>query len=436
MGDTFVIQFMVLFIVVILALGLPVAFVLGSTGIVFGYFFWSPAVIDIVVLKANEMMRSTAMIAVGLFVFMAILLQESGIAEKLYDVMRKWMGALRGGLAAGTVVISTLIAAISGLSTTGVIMMGMLGYRSMVERGYDRRLVMGTIMGGSALGMLIPPSVMLILYGIVANVSIGRLFLAGIIPGLLISLSYVIYILVRCYINPSLGPPLPPEERSNLREKVVSLREVIMPIGLVALVLGTIFLGIATPTEAAAVGVVGAAAVALIYGRLSMKMCFTASESAFKLVAMIMWIVIGAEVFGSVYQGLGATAAVREMLAYFDIGPWAVLIIMQITWLLMGSLLEGGSILLITGPVFIPLAQAMGFDMVWFGILFTINVELATLSPPFGFNLFIMRRIVERSVPTMDIFAATVPFMLMHLLIMVLVMVWPGLATWLPALVF
>lgn len=437
MSELVVIVSMMAAVLALLACGLPIAFVLGGVSIVFGYIFWDPVIIDMVMLKANDMMRPTTLLAVPLFVFMAAVLQGSGVAEALYNSIDKWLGGVPGGLAIGTVIACTFVAAMSGLSSTGVVMMGILGFPAMMALGYDKNLVMGSIMGSSALGMLIPPSVVMIIYGLVAEVSIGRLFLAGVVPGLLLSGIYVLYIFIRCQINPALGPRRPKEERASLGEKIASVKAILLPIAVIAVVLGSIFAGVATPTEAAGLGALGALLAALTNRRLNWNLIRDSSDQTYRVVIMALWIILGATVFAAIYQGLGATGVVRDVLGNAGMSKWAVLITMQIVWIILGCFLDSISILLITGPIFIPLANAFGFDMVWFGILYTINVEMAALTPPFGFNLFVMRSIVsEREASMAQIYRSAVPFIIIHAFVLILVMLVPGLALWLPAKVF
>lgn len=437
MNELVVIVSMMATVLVLLASGLPIAFVLGGVSLVYGYFFWDPVVVDMVVLKANDMLRPTTLIAIPLFVFMASVLQGSGVAESLYNSMDKWLGGIPGGLAIGTVVACTFIAAMSGLSSTGVVMMGILGFPAMMALGYNKDLVMGSIMGSSALGMLIPPSVVMIIYGLVAEVSIGRLFLAGVVPGMLLSGIYILYIFIRCQINPALGPGRPKGERASLGEKFASLKAIILPIMVIAVVLGSIFTGAATPTEAAGLGAFGALFAALANRRLNWNLIRNSSDQTYRVVIMALWIILGATVFAAIYQGLGATSVVRELFENAGLSRWTVLITMQIVWAILGCFLDSISILLITGPIFIPLAQALGFDMIWFGVLYTINVEMAALTPPFGFNLFVMRSIVsEKEASMAQIYRSAVPFIIMHAFVLIIVMLIPSLALWLPERVF
>jgi tripartite ATP-independent transporter DctM subunit len=424
------------FMLVMLASGLPVAFVLGGSAMVFGAFVWGPASMSLVLLRASDLMRANLLVAIPLFVFMALMLERSGLAESLYKALYTWMGGLPGGLAAASVVGCTIVAAMSGISTAGVMMMGLIGYPSMIKRGYDRKMIMGPIMAGGALGPLIPPSVIMIIYGLVASISIGKLFLGGVLPGLMLSAMFIAYVLVRCALNPSLGPPLPKDERARWSEKFIALRGVILPILLVIGVLGSIFSGIATPTEAAAVGAAGSIVCAAVYRRLNLEILIQSAFMTLRVVAMVVWIIFGAMFFAAIYSGIGATKLIQTLLTEWDVSPWVVLIVMQLIWIVLGSLMEALSVLLITAPVFIPVSTALGFDPLWFGVLFVVNCEMGFLTPPFGINLFVMKGILPPSDARMpEIYRAAVPFIFIQFIGLVLVMAFPALAVWLPNLI-
>ena len=284
---------------VLLASGLPVAFVLGGISLLFGFALWGPESINVVAIAASDLLRANLLVAVPLFVFMAFMLEKSGIAEDLYGVMHSWMGGLKGGLAAGTVIACTIVAAMSGISTTGVLMMGIIGLPAMQRRNYDTQLSMGCIMAGGALGPLIPPSVVLIVYSLLSGQSIGKLFLGGIFPGLLLAFVFIVYILVRCFLNPDLGPALPIEERASWKEKFFALRGILLPVLIVSGVLGSLFFGIATPTEAASVGALGAIISAAIYRRLNGKILKDVAFDSLKTVSMVMWVIFGAGCFAT-----------------------------------------------------------------------------------------------------------------------------------------
>lgn len=418
---------------VLLASGLPVVFVLGGIALLFGYSIWGPASLNVVVAAASDLLRANLLVAVPLFVFMAYMLEKSGIAEDLYGVMHRWMGGLKGGLAAGTVVGCTFVAAMSGISTTGVLMMGIIGLPAMLRRNYDKRIAMGCIMAGGALGPLIPPSVVLIIYSLLSGQSIGKLFVGGIIPGLLLAGVFITYILIRCSLNPRLGPALPAEERASWGEKFIALRGIILPVLIVCGVLGSLFLGVATPTEAASVGALGAVVSAGIYRRLSVDILKGVAFQSLKTVSMVMWVIFGAGCFATIYQGIGASELIQNMIKSWPVSKWVILALIQATWIMLGCLMDAISILMVTAPVFIPIANYLGVDLLWFGVLYAVNTEMGYLTPPFGVNLFVMRGVTQdMGITTKEIYAAAMPFVCLQFLGLVLVMVFPGLITWLP----
>lgn len=421
--------------VVLLASGLPVVFVLGGISLVFGSAMWGPASLNVVVSAASNLLRANLLVAVPLFVFMAFMLEKSGIAEDLYGVMHRWMGGLKGGLAAGTVIGCTVVAAMSGISTTGVLMMGIIGLPAMQRRHYDKHIAMGAIMAGGALGPLIPPSVVLIVYSLLSGESIGKLFVGGIIPGFLLACLFIFYILLRCFFNPALGPALPVDERAGWKEKFVALRGIILPILIVCGVLGSLFLGIATPTEAASVGALGAIISAGVYRQLNFKMLRDVAFESLKTVSMVMWVIFGAGCFATIYQGIGASELIQSLIKGWPVSKWVILCLIQGTWILLGCLMDAISILMVTAPLFIPIAHFLGIDLLWLGVLYAVNTEMAYITPPFGVNLFVMRGVTQdRGITTKEIYKAAMPFLCLQFLILVLVMVFPGLITWLPGM--
>lgn len=418
---------------VLLASGLPVAFVLGGISLLFGFALWGPASINVVAIAASDLLRANLLVAVPLFVFMAFMLEKSGIAEDLYAVMHSWMGGLKGGLAAGTVIACTIVAAMSGISTTGVLMMGIIGLPAMQRRNYDTKLAMGCIMAGGALGPLIPPSVVLIVYSLLSGQSIGKLFLGGIFPGLLLAFFFIVYILVRCFLNTDLGPALPIEERASWKEKLIALRGIILPLLIVSGVLGSLFFGIATPTEAASVGALGAIISAAIYRRLNGKILKDVAFDSLKTVSMVMWVIFGAGCFATVYQGIGASELIQNIIKSWPVSKWVILCFIQAIWIVLGCLMDAISILMVTAPLFIPVANFLGIDLLWLGLLYAVNTEMAYLTPPFGINLFVMRGITQgKGITTREIYKAAMPFVCLQFLVLVLVMVFPEIITWLP----
>jgi tripartite ATP-independent transporter DctM subunit len=290
-------------------------------------------------------------------------------------------------------------------------------------------------MAGGALGPLIPPSVVLIIYSLLSGQSIGKLFVGGIIPGLLLAVIFIAYILIRCSFNPSLGPALPAQERATWKEKVIALRGIILPILIVSGVLGSLFLGIATPTEAASVGALGAIISAAIYRRLNFKILKGVAFQSLKTVSMVMWVIFGAGCFATIYQGIGASELIQNMIKSWPVSKWVILSLIQASWIVLGCLMDAISILMVTAPVFIPVATYLGVDLLWFGVVYAVNTEMGYLTPPFGVNLFVMRGITQdMDITTREIYAAAMPFVGLQFLGLVLVMVFPELITWLPRL--
>jgi tripartite ATP-independent transporter DctM subunit len=415
-----------------LMLGTPLAFVLGGVSVVFLYLEMGPLGFYLLASKMWETMQSPTLMAVPLFVFMAILLEKSGVANDLYDMMHQWWGGLRGGLAIGTVLICVIFAAMSGISGAAVVTMGTIALPKMLERGYDKKLALGAINAGGGWGILIPPSILMVLYALLTEVSVGRLFAAGIGPGLTLFVLVSIYIGVRCWLQPELGPALPPEERANWSQKLSSLKAVILPILIVTIVLGAIFGGFATPTEAAAIGVFGALAATLINGQLTWRVIHDASVATLKLTALVMWILFAAHAFSTAYTALGAQSLIVDVMSYIPGGRWGALFFMLMVLFFFGMVLDPVGIMLITLPVFLPIVREAGFDPIWFGILFIIMMEVGYMTPPFGFNLFYLKGVAPPDVTMGDIYASVFPYVAVTLLGVLLIILFPAIATFLP----
>ncbi|WP_370209711.1 TRAP transporter large permease [Alloalcanivorax venustensis] len=419
-----------------LVLGLPLAFVLGGVSVIFLYFTWGPDAFYMVASQIWSTMGNFTLVAIPLFVFMAMVLERTGVAKDLYRMMYLWWGGLRGGLAIGTLGICAIFAAMCGISGAAVVAMGTIALPSMLERGYDKRMVLGCINTGGGWGILIPPSILMILYSLITGVSVGQMFAAGVLPGILLMVLTCIYIIVRCYFQPHLAPALPKDERASWREKMLALRAVILPIIIVVVTLGSIIAGVTTPTEAAAVGVFGALVSALVYRKFSWELMRDASIRTFKLTGMIMWILFAAHAFSAAYQSMGAQELIEGMITGIPGGPWAVIITMMVIVFFLAMVLDPVGIMLITLPVFLPIVQSMGFDPVWFGILFVINMEIGYMTPPFGFNLFYLKGVVPPSITMKDIYVSVIPFVLVEIVGLALIMIFPEIATYRPDLMF
>ena len=422
-------------LILFLALGLPLAFVMGGVGVVGSYFLWGDKGLFLLVSQTYGAMGKFTLLAIPLFIFMAMILERAGVADDLYTLMHRWMGPLRGGLAIGTVIICTIFAAMSGISGAATVSMGVIALPAMLKRNYDKTIAMGCISGGGALGILIPPSVPMILYATLTGESIGGLFAGGVMPGLVLAALFILYIGIRCYFQPSLGPALPVEERVSWREKIISLKAVSLPVLIIVLVLGSIYAGVCTATEAAALGCLGSIFSAVVYRKLNWTLIKETCYRTAALTAMIIWILIGAYCFTSVYTGTGAHELMEHILLSIPGGKWAILITMQIIFLILGCILDPVGIIMICTPVFVPVIKALGFDPLWFGVLFIMNMEMGYLTPPFGFNLFYMKAIAPPGITMGDIYRSIVPFVILQGIGLIIVIVFPEIALWLPRVV-
>lgn len=417
---------------VLLISGVPLVFALGGSAVIGTYFLWGPNALYAVGIRTFSTATSFVLLAIPMFIFMGSMLERSGIASDLYNMMQKWLGGVNGGLAVGTVFVCTIFAALVGVSGAATVTMALVALPSMLGHKYAKGLSLGCIAGGGALGVLIPPSVVMIVLGLYTNTSVGMLFLGGITAGLVIVLLFTAYILIICALRPELGPAVPIEERATWGEKLLSLRSVVLPILLIVVVLGSIIGGAATPSEAAGLGALGALLCAAAKGRLNWASIYESCKVTLRLSCMVMWIVFAAAIFTSLYAAVGADALVRDALSWAPGGPWGVLIGMQIIWIIMGCFLDPIGIMILTAPLFFPIATQLGFDPVWLGVLFVVNMEMAFLTPPFGFNLFYLRSVVPPDVSMADIYKSVAPFVALQALALILMMIFPDLITWLP----
>ena len=422
-------------LVVGLLMGAPLAFVMGGIGLIGGYWIIGDGIFYLVTATAWDAWTSYILLAVPLFILMGNFLQRSGIAEDLYQVLYEWAGPARGGLAMGTVIICAIFAAMAGISAVGTVTMGLVALPSMLKRNYKSTLAVGCISAGGTLGVLIPPSILMIIYGTMAEVSVGKLFMGGLIPGILLTLIFVIYIGVRSFFQPDLAPAIPKEGRPAFKEKCVHLKSLVLPILLILLVLGVIYKGICTPTEAAAVGAFGAFICLIIKGRFTWKIFLESLRSTLNLSCMIMWIVFGAKVFSHVYAASGAADMIKGIVLEAQLGPWSIIIMAQIIMIVLGMFLDPMGILVLTLPVFLPILTALDFDLVWYGIVLTVNIEMGYITPPFGFNLFYMKSLAEpHGIEMREIYLSIVPFVFLGFLGLVLIIIFPQLALYLPSL--
>ena len=429
-----VVIILVLTVLAIFVTGLPIGFALGSVALIYTLLLWGPHALGVAAIAGIAAMQPFIFVALPLFILMGYILERSGVANAMYDTMYKWLGPINGGLAMGTVIICTLIAAMVGIMGAGIITAGVIAMPEMFRRKYDKRMVMGSIMSGGVLGTLIPPSIPMILYSLYARQSVGKMFAGGIIPGFILSAFYCTYIAIRCLRNPKMGPALPVEERVGWKGKFISVKGSILPVFLIVAVLGSIFTGAATPTEAAAVGAFGAFLCAVVYRKFSWGMLREACYRTTRLMGLILWIMVGIGCFNSFFMGMGGAHLVEGLAV--GVNRWAVLIVMQLSLFIMGMFLDDYAIVMIATPIYAPVIVSLGFDPIWFGILFIMNMQMAMLTPPYGFATFYMKALVPKDILITDIWRAIIPFVALQGIGLILVMIFPQLALWLPGLIF
>lgn len=384
---------------------------------------------------AMKLMKWYPLLTLPMFVFMGYMLSESGVADDLYRMFHVWMGPLHGGLAIGTIGLMVLISAMNGLSVAGMAIGATIALPEMLRRGYDKIMVTGVIQAGSSLGILIPPSVVLVLYGMIARQPVGQLWLAGVLPGLLMATLFVIYISLRCRLQPHMGPRLSSEERAQISrgEKLRLLRAGLLPLFIFVSMTGLFMLGYTSLVESSAVGALAATLAALVQGRLTRKVMEETLRKTLGITCMFMWIILAALCFGAVFDGLGAVKAIEGFfVGQLGLEPWQILILMQLSFIIMGMFLDDTAMLVIVAPLYVPLVGSLGFDLVWYGVLYTITCQMAYMTPPFGYNLFLMRAMAPPEVTLGDIYRSVTPFVLIMALTLVLVMVFPQIALWLP----
>jgi tripartite ATP-independent transporter DctM subunit len=430
----------------LLMLGLPMAFCTGSLAVICLFVFGNPAILNMMPSRIFPFMTDYQLSAVPLFIFMAAMLEKAGIIEELFDVIYKWLGALRGGLASATVIACTLLAAMVGVVGATEVTMGMIALPAMLRRGYEPKLACGSLLAGGTLGILIPPSVMAIVYAVVAQQSLGELLIGSVFPGLLLSGMYIVYITARCYLNPALGPALPVEERVSFREKVRLLRNTIAPILLILLVLGVIFFGIATPVEAAGIGTFGALAVCALNRRLNWVNIHEAAMATLKATSMVMWIFFGATMFVGFFIVKGGQDFVANSIIGTGLPPYGILLLMMVVLFILGMFLDWVGILLLTVPIFVPILTKLTFDGVfgfsgvkpedislWYGVIFIVNMQMAFLSPPFGYSLFYLKSVAPPQISMAMIFKAAVPFICLQAIGNALCIIFPQIILYLPS---
>lgn len=429
---------------IMLLTGQRVFAVIGFVGALAGLLLWGTGGSAIPFTSTIKLMNWYPMLTLPMFVWMGYVMSETRMADDLYRMFHVWMGPVPGGLAIGTIFLMVLISAMNGLSVAGLAIGATIALPEMLKRGYDKVMITGVIQGGSSLGILIPPSVVLVLYAMIARQPVGQLWLAGVFPGFLMAGVFLVYIVIRCARNPALGPPLTPEERqAGQAEKYRLLRAGILPFAIFAAMMGPFIYGWASLVEASVIGATIATLVALVRGRFTGRVFETCMVQTLGVSCMFMWIILAALAFGAVFDGLGAVAAIEDLfLQDLGLSPWTILILMQVSFLIMGMFLDDTAMLVIVAPLYIPLVAKLDLGMapadvlIWYGVLYTITCQIAYITPPFGYNLFLMRAMAPDHVTLADIYRSIVPIVGLMILTLVIVMVFPEIALWLPHQVY
>ncbi|GHB21982.1 TRAP transporter large permease [Salinicola rhizosphaerae] len=437
MGIEVVTLLIVLALLGLMAFGIPLGVTTLTVSVATSLIYFGPKGLFLVASNVYHVLEKYELVAVPFFVFMANVLERSGIARALFDSMSILGGRARGSVAVQTCVVAVILAAMSGIMGGEIVMLGLIALPQMLRLGYDRNLSIGIICAAGALATLIPPSVVMIVYGLAAQVSITKLFAGGVIPGLILAAIFVGYILIRCRLNPSLAPINDaPEAALPLRQRLKYLKGAVLPFILIGAVLGMIYSGITTVTEAAAMGAVGAMIIAIILKQFSYRMIRDAMRQTVLTVGSIIWLVLGAVSLVGIYNLIGGISFLRGVLEGLDLPPLAVIAVMMGIVMILGTFLEWIAIIFITVPIFAPVVVGLGFDPIWFGVLFAMNIQIYYLSPPFGPACFFLKSVAPEGVELQHIFRAVLPFIGLQIIGMLLVLFFPQLALWLPNLLF
>lgn len=413
-------------LLLLLLTGMPLAFVTLLVALIFALGWMGPLALPLITSRIFSFVNSFVFVSVPMFVLMAAILDRSGIAHDLFDAMKLLAGRIRGGVAIQTLILAVILAAMSGIIGGEVILLGLLALPQMLRLGYDRKLAIGVCCAGGALGTMVPPSIVLIIYGLTANVSIGALFTAAFIPGLMLASFYAAYILIRAYLNPSLAPIAEPEEITTA-EKMRLLKALFLPLLVVVFVLGSIYGGIASVTEASAIGVVGVLLSTVIRGEFSVNLVLGAIKQTLSTVGMIVWIGIGATALVGVFNLMGGTRFVAELIQGISDTPIVVILFMMAILFVLGMFLDWVGIALLCMPIFVPVVIELGYSPVWFGVVFAMNMQVSFLSPPFGPAAFYLKSVTPPDISLGEIFSSLLPFIALQILAVLTLILFPGI---------
>jgi tripartite ATP-independent transporter DctM subunit len=410
----------------LLLTGMPLAFVTLLVALIFALGWFGPMAVPLITSRIFSFVNSFVFVSVPMFVLMAAILDRSGIAKDLFDAMRVVGGRLRGGVAIQTLFVAVILAAMSGIIGGEVVLLGLLALPQMLRLGYDRKLAIGVCCAGGALGTMIPPSIVLIIYGLTASVSIGDLFTASFLPGLVLASFYVAYVLIRAYLNPALAP-IPKPDETTTAEKLRLLKGLILPLLVVAFVLGSIYGGIASVTEASAIGVIGVMLSTVIRGEFTLDLLVGAAKRTLATVGMIVWIGIGASALVGVFNLMGGIDFVSGLITGISENPTVIVLFMMAILFVLGMFLDWVGIALLTMPIFVPIIRELGLDPVWFGVVFAMNMQVSFLSPPFGPAAFYLKSVAPPDISLGEIFRSLLPFIALQIVAVALLIVFPGI---------
>ncbi len=417
----------------LIILGVPFAFASGGVALGFALFLFGPDSLLLIVSRIHDMIGNHVLLAVPLFVLMGCLLERAGLAERLFHVMYVWSGRMRGGLAIGVILTGTILAALVGVVGAEVVTLGLVALPSLIRRGYDRNLSLGVICAAGSLGAMIPPSIVLIFYGLIANVSITGLFMAAALPGIMLAGSYIAYIVLVGLVAPDKVPAAPAEDRpKTLIETILLGRQLVFPLGIIACVLGALYAGIATPTEAAAIGTFLVVLVMIFERTFSKRVLAESVVQTSKTVGSVVWIFLGANALISVYAFAGGLTFITNTMISLDLPAIGLILVMFAIFFVLGMIVDWIAIAFLTLPVFVPIVSELGFDLVWFGIIFCLSMQISYLTPPFGPAAFYLRSVAPKDVTLEQIYAGIFPFVLLQVIVIGLCLFFPGLVLWLP----
>ena len=412
---------------------------IGFIAVIFAFFLWGDkGGYDLGFAAAIKLMNWYPLLTLPMFIFMGFIISESGIADDLYEMFQLILGRVSGGLAIGTIGLMLLISAMNGLSVAGMAIGATIALPELLKRNYDKRMVTGVIQAGSSLGILVPPSVVLVLYAMIARQPVGQLWLAGLIPGLIMAFMFILYIFVRCRISPALGPKVSTDVKPlSLQYKIRLFIAGVLPLLIFFSMIIPFINGLTSLVESSAIGAIVTLFVAIARGKMNKSVFHRSVKKTLGISCMFMWIILAALAFGSVFDGLGAVKAIDNLFTVqLGLSPWLILILMQLSFLLMGIFLDDTAMLVIVAPLYIPLVGELGFDLIWYGVLYTITTQIAYMTPPFGYNLFLMRAMAPPVITLEDIYTSITPFVFIMIFTLGFIMALPDLALWLPSIIY